>query len=121
FREPMMTLAPSPTNFLDVVRFLVNHIDADETELKKLSRRRRGTAQTVEPGADARGVCSIGRQLREIESKRRVLGGLQRLLVLRDQPMEKTVRDQALAMLLALAAPYRDCADFRDEWCSTHH
>jgi hypothetical protein len=49
-----------------------------------------------------------------------VLGGIQRLIVLRDQPMEKAVRDQALIMLQALAAPYSESPGFRDEWRSAH-
>ncbi len=41
-------------------------------------------------------------------------------MVLRDQPMEKAVRDQAMVLLQALAAPYSTCADFRDEWRGAH-
>jgi hypothetical protein len=112
-----MALTTHPINTLELVRFVLDHIDADETDLKRLTRRHGGAAAVA---SQADSVCSIGRQLNEIDSKRRVLGGIQRLIVLRDQPMEKAVRDQALIMLQALAAPYSESPGFRDEWRSAH-
>jgi hypothetical protein len=45
-----------------------------------------------------------------------LIGCLQQLFVLRDQPAEKAVRDQAGQMLRTLAAPYADHPDYRREW-----
>jgi hypothetical protein len=41
---------------------------------------------------------------------------MQQLLVLRDQPSEKPVRDAAIHVLRWLAAPYADHPGFRPEW-----
>ena len=62
------------------------------------------------------GVRAIVRQQAEAASKRRMIGALQQLLVLRDQPLEKTVRDAATQMLRVLAMPYEGHAAYRPEW-----
>jgi hypothetical protein len=101
-----MTSAPPAT--LELVRFLLARIADDETELKRLAKR--------QPDDGAGGIASIARLRSESAAKRRVIGGLQQLLVLRDQPSEKTVRDQAAQLLRVMAAPYEEHVSFRDEW-----
>jgi len=91
----------------DLVRFLLARIDEDEAELKRLVRR----------GVDAdEPVRSVSRLQADAVSKRRLIGSLQQLLVLRDQPSEKAVRDQATQMLRVMAVPYDAHLDYRHEW-----
>jgi hypothetical protein len=90
----------------DLVRFLLRRVDEDEAQLKRLSRR--GAAET--------GVQAVVRLQAEAATKRKLIGCLQQLFVLRDQPAEKAVRDQAGQMLRTLAAPYADHPDYRREW-----
>jgi hypothetical protein len=99
------TVAGSTTQ--DLVRFLLARIDDDEAELKRLARR----------GVDEDdGVRSLARLQADSASKRRLIGALQQLLVLRDQPSEKTVRDQATQMLRVMAVTYDKHVDYRREW-----
>ena len=96
----------------DLVRFLLARVDDDVAELKKLARQQvaSGNLETTE------GVRAIVRLQAEAASKRRMIGALQQLLVLRDQPLEKTVRDQATQMLRVLAVPYDRHSAYRPEW-----
>lgn len=93
----------------DLVRFLLGCVDDDERDLKRLVRQRHDL--DVQPA-----VRSVDRLLAELATKRRLIGCLQQLLVLRDQPLEKAVRDQASQMLRVLAAPYQDLPAYRPEW-----
>jgi hypothetical protein len=94
----------------ELIRFLLARVDDDVTELKKLAKH-----APVDDRADA-GVRSIGRLQAEAATKRRLIGALQQLLILRDQPLEKTVRDQAGQMLRVLALPYDKHTAYRSEW-----
>jgi uncharacterized protein DUF6221 len=96
----------------DLIRFLLARIDEDETELKKLARQssRGGTAVLLA------GPQSIERLRAECGAKRQLIGSLQQLLVLRDQPQEKAVRDAAAFMLHAMARPYADHCGYRKQW-----
>ena len=96
----------------DLVRFLLTCVEQDERELKRLARQQHDL--DVEPAAR-----SIERLLAEAAAKRRLIGCLQQLLVLRDQPSEKAVRDQAGQMLRVLAVPYQNAAGYRREWRPT--
>jgi Family of unknown function (DUF6221) len=100
------TLAPT-TN--ELVRFLLARFDEDDAKLKQMSR---APADDLEAG----GLTSIGRLRAEARSRRRIVGSIQQLLVLRDQPCEKPVRDGAVQVLRSLAAPYADHSAFRPEW-----
>jgi hypothetical protein len=93
----------------ELVRFLLARVDDDESELKRLARRGDESAGTGD-------VRSIGRLLADAAAKRRLIGSLQQLLVLRDQPFEKAIRDQAAQMLRVLAMPYEGHAGYRSEW-----
>ena len=90
----------------DLVRFLLDRLDDDGAELKRLARQ----------GTDGTGPCATARLQAELAAKRRVIGTLQQLLVLRDQPAEKPVRDAAALMLRVLAVPYEAHARYRAEW-----
>jgi hypothetical protein len=92
----------------ELVRFLLARVDEDDAELKRLARQR------TEPFPA--GVLSLARLQSDVAAKRRLIGALQQLLVLRDQPFEKAIRDQALQMLRVLATPYGGHAAYRPEW-----
>jgi hypothetical protein len=104
-----VSTAVRPTTH-DLIRFLLARVDEDVAELKRLARRQ-GTTADPHPGVQA-----IARLQAEAAAKRRMIGALQQLLVLRDQPLEKTVRDQATQMLRVLAMPYDGHAAYRPEW-----
>lgn len=102
----------SPAALNELVRFLLARVDDDEAGLRKLVRSRsRGLATT---GPDEPISCDRFRA--ELAAKRQLIGSLQQLLVLRDQPAEKTVRDAAAHMLHSLALPYADHAAYRKHW-----
>jgi hypothetical protein len=96
------TLAPTTS---ELVRFLLARFDEDDENLKRHSR-----------GAGPDGLFSADRLRAEALARRRIVGAVQQLLVLRDQPCEKPVRDGAVQVLRSLAAPYADHAGFRSEW-----
>ena len=93
----------------DLVRFLLSRAEEDERELKRLARQ--GHDVDSKPA-----VRSIDRLVADVAAKRRLIGCMQQLLVLRDQPAEKAVRDQASQMLRVLAVPYHDHPGYRQEW-----
>ena len=93
----------------DLIRFVLARIAEDEAEFKRLAR---SEPELVVEG----GPRSIARLRAEAAAKRRLLGSLQQLLVLRDQPAEKMVRDHAAQMLRSLALPYETHPAFRSEW-----
>lgn len=98
-----MTHAPT-TN--DLVRFLLARFDEDDDELKRASRA----------GAVPETLYGVDRLRSEALARRRILGAMQQLVVLRDQPCEKPVRDVAAQVLRSLAAPYSQHTSFRTEW-----
>lgn len=96
----------------ELVRFLLDRIDEDEAVLKKVQRQRARGIGAPQPD----GLVSADRLRLECASKRQLIGSLQQLLVLRDQPAEKTVRDAATQMLHALATPYAAHVSYRKTW-----
>jgi len=108
-----VTTAVVSSTTTDLVRFLLARVDEDDDLLRRLHRRQ---SRGAEPVDDLGGLRSIERLRAECEAKRGVIGCAQQLLVLRDQPAEKPVRDAAVHLLYALAAPYRNHAGFRSEW-----
>ena len=91
----------------DLVRFLLARVDEDVAQLKRLARR---------ADDESGGVRSLARLQADAVAKRRLIGALQQLLVLRDQPSEKAIRAQAGQMLRMLALPYDTHAAYRSEW-----
>ncbi len=107
----------SPTIALDLVRFLLDRLDDDEEQLRRLCRAQaRPTAGNGRPEGPPDQLRSPDRLRAEIVAKRHVIGDLQQLLVLRDLPAEKNVRDGATQALRALAAPYAEHRLYRSEW-----
>jgi hypothetical protein len=111
--------ATSTSSTQDLIRFLLTRIDDDDTELRGL--RRKLTRDVGSRVVDLSGQRSIDRLLAECRAKRDVIGLAQRLLVLRDLPQERSVRDTAAKVLCALAVPYRAHPSFRDEWAHPNH
>jgi Family of unknown function (DUF6221) len=101
------SFAAAVTTSQDLVRFLLSRVDDDETELRKLSRGQSN---------EGTGLRSLDRLHAELATKRRLIGALQQLVVLRDQPAERAVRHQAGQMLRFLALPYEWHAKYRQEW-----
>lgn len=100
----MPTAVSAPTT-TELVRFLLDRFDEDDAALKRLARK---PAEAEAVGMDRRRAEALAR--------RRIVGTMQQLLVLRDQPCEKPVRDAASQVLRCLAAPYSDHPGFRSEW-----
>lgn len=98
------TLAPSTT---ELVRFLLARFDEDDDRLKRYSR---------EGAPPVTGPVPLDRLRSEALARRRIVGAMQQLLVLRDQPSERPVREAAAHALRALAAPYSAHTAFRSEW-----
>jgi hypothetical protein len=98
------------SNTTELVRFLLARLDEDDATLK--GRRRGG----VDPEG---GPAAMDRLRSEVQAKRQIIGAAQQLLLLRDQPCEKPVRDGASLILRCLALPYADHASFRKEWLVT--
>jgi hypothetical protein len=94
----------------ELVRFLLARFDEDEENLKRYSRLAQPADENPLP---------VERLRAEALARRRIIGSVQQLLVLRDQPCEKPVRDNAAQVLRWLAAPYADHAGFRSEWRSS--
>lgn len=99
------------TRLADLIRFLLARVDEDDQDL---ARRHRRVASRADH--DAATMTALHREQAELLAKRRVIGHLQHLLVLRDLPAEKPVRDTVAVMLQAMAAPYREHRLFRAEW-----
>lgn len=93
----------------DLVRFLLARVDDDDAELRRLARKH---ADSDPPGS----VRSLERLRAESTARRQVIGTVQQLLVLRDQPFEKAIRDNATHLLRVLAAPYAAHLGYREEW-----
>lgn len=95
----------------ELIRFLLARVGEDEVELKRMARTQNGNGTGAETG-----VCSLARLRGEAAAKRKLIGSLQQLLVLRDQPSEKAVREHAAQMLRTMALPYESHSAFRSEW-----
>jgi hypothetical protein len=87
-----------------LVRFLLERIADDERAWRRRSKSGLEQAQSAERG------------LAECSAKRDIIGIMQRMMILRDQPMERQVRDGAGEVLRRLAALYEDHAGYRSEW-----
>ncbi len=98
----------------DLVRFLLDRLDEDDDEIRHLARDETRGDATIHPRQH--GLRAPERLRAEVIAKRHVIGDLQQLLVLRDLPSEKTVRDAATQALRALAAPYTEHRQYRPEW-----
>lgn len=107
----MPAMLANATN-LELVRFLLARVDDDDDVLKRMARQQARAPHS----SGAPGVQSIERLRAECLAKRRIIGSVQQLLVLRDQPSEKPIRDAAAQILRSLVAPYADHASFRSEW-----
>jgi hypothetical protein len=94
----------------DLVRFLLARIEDDAALAKQYSRdaaNGKSPVPALIPPERIRAEC---------EAKRQVIGTLQQQLVLRDQPFEKAIRNQAIYMLRALATAYAEHDAYRKEW-----
>ncbi len=105
--------APFPT--ADLVRFLLARLDDEDAQFRRRSRSLRDCNERIE------GTAVLDHERAESHARRQVIGIAQQLLILRDQPNEKAVRDAAVHILRALAAPYADHNGFRGEWLPTGH
>jgi hypothetical protein len=86
-----------------LVRFLLARITDDERELRRLP-----------DGGE--GLLSPERAMAECVAKRDIIGIMQRMLILRDLPLERQVRDGATEVLRRMAAVYEDHVSYRSEW-----
>lgn len=102
----MSTTMAGSTTTTDLVRFLFARMDEDVAELKRLAKH----------GELSDGIRSLDRLRAECTSKRQIISSMQQLLVLRDQPFEKPIREAAAQVLRSLAAPYSSHRSFRSEW-----
>jgi hypothetical protein len=87
-----------------LVRFLLARISDDERQHRR------------QPPGDAHDVQSPARALAECAVKRETVGIMQRILVLRDLPQERQVRDAAAEVLRRMAVIYEDHNTYRAEW-----
>ena len=87
-----------------LVRFLLDRISDDE-------RRWRRRAKANEDDA-----AEAMHWLADCAAKREIIGIMQRMIILRDQPMERQVRDAAEEVLRRLAALYEDHVAYRSQW-----
>ena len=104
------------TSTTELVRFLLARVDDDDEQLRRLRRHRARSAGPTGQTDALDDLRSLDRLRAECDAKRGVIGCAQQLLVLRDQPAEKPVRDVAVHLLCALAAPYRAHAGYQSEW-----
>lgn len=94
----------------DIVRFLLDRIEDQERLIKRANGAKDDAGSP--PDQDARTA-----QLHaEVHSKRRIIGTAQQLLVLRDLPNEKVVREAAAQIIKELALPYAGHPAYREEW-----
>jgi hypothetical protein len=104
-----VTAARTDFSTIELVRFVLARIDDEEQVLRKVVRR------THKAGDHEQDPAFI-RARSEIITKRQVLGHVQHLLVLRDLPSEKVVRDLSAGVLQAMARPYADHVQYRPIW-----
>jgi hypothetical protein len=87
-----------------LVRFLLDRISDDERRWRRRAKAGEDDAEQAE------------RWLAECAAKREIIGIMQRMIILRDQPMERQVRDGAEEVLRRFAAVYEDHAGYRSQW-----
>ena len=105
-----MTATTSPTDTSDLVRFVLARLDDEEADMRRRVRGLRGRD-------DAESDTEVIEHLRaETLARRQITGAVQQLLVLRDLPNEKAVRDIAASILRSLATPYAEHPSFREHW-----
>jgi hypothetical protein len=104
-----MTATRTDFATIELVRFLLARVDDEEQALRRLVRR---THQSGDTDRDP----SFGRARSEVIAKRQVLGQVQHLLVLRDLPSERIVRDLAAGILRSMAEPYAGHVQYRGAW-----
>lgn len=92
----------------ELVRFILARLDDDDRDLKKLQKAANGSPNGTFPSLERLGV--------ENAAKREIVGVLQRLLVLRDLPAERPVREGVTEVLRRMALPYEEHAGYRAEW-----
>lgn len=109
----------SATSTRALIAFLLARIDDEESNAKRAARQASRSPRTRDPVVDD--ACS--RLLVECDAKRRVIAAAQQLLILRDLPNERVVRDEARNVLHALALPYAAHVGFRAPWAErrAHH
>lgn len=90
----------------DLVRFILARLDDDDRAIKKLQKA----------GVNGSSFPSVDRLSVESAARREIVGVLQRLLVLRDLPSERPVREGATEVLRRMALPYDAHAGYREEW-----
>ncbi|WP_375484908.1 DUF6221 family protein [uncultured Jatrophihabitans sp.] len=102
---------PRSTRFapIDVVRFVLARLDDEEAGIRRSARSLRGHDDRAQ-------TASLEHRRADCLARRQVTGAVQQLLVLRDLPQEKPVRDHATQILLSLASPYSGHKAFRTEW-----
>lgn len=105
-----MTATTTPNDTTDLVRFVLARLDDEESDLRKRVRKLRGRDDT-EADSDL-----IEHLRSETLARRQIVGSVQQLLVLRDLPNEKAVRDVAASILRSLATPYAEHPSFREHW-----
>jgi len=86
-----------------LVSFLLARISDEERELKR---------RTKSPDIDA----DAERGLADCTAKREIIGISQRMIVLRDLPNERSVREGAEEVLRRMASVYADHVGYRAEW-----
>jgi hypothetical protein len=92
-----------------LVRFLLARISEDEAAIR--SRIRAGEARSRTGG-----WLPEDRAMAECAAKRDIIGLMQRMLVLRDLPHERSVRAGAAAVLRRMAVLYDEHPAYRDGW-----
>lgn len=93
----------------DVVRFVLARLDDEEAVIRRSARSMRGRE-------DDTTLAGLEHKRADCLARRQVTGAVQQLLVLRDLPNEKPVRDHATQILLSLASPYAEHKAYRTEW-----
>lgn len=101
---------PSSSTFAptEVVRFVLARLDDEEAVIRRRARSLRGQ--------DDSRLADLEHRRADCLARRQVTGAVQQLLVLRDLPREKPVREHATRILLSLASPYADHKAYRAEW-----
>jgi len=92
----------------DLTNFLLARIAEDEAGARMMRDREDGVAVPI---SHWRGVRFTDRMLAECEAKRRIIECAQEALAEHQIGTAKWLR-----VLHALAVPYADCDDYRDEW-----
>jgi hypothetical protein len=87
-----------------LIRFLLARLSDDERELRARAKAGGTAFPTVE------------RAVADCAAKREIIGIVQRMMILRDLPMERPVRDGASEVLKRMAAVYHDHTEYRPDW-----